>query len=92
MTQLSAFQPPPQLKASQGGFLQFKERAFLNSAMTSNNPKINGCNYGHNGTLNFDYILTWFNDYFAAHKKFRSSFLPGQALIGTGSLSHAGLL
>ena len=33
--------------------------------MTSNNPKMDWCNYGHNVTFNFDYVLTWFNDYFA---------------------------
>ena len=31
-------------------------------------------------TFNFDYVLTWFNDYFAAHKKVNGSrpggFLP----------------
>ena len=32
--------------------------------MTSNNPKLDWCNYGHNVSFNFDYILIWFNDYF----------------------------
>ena len=82
VTQLSAFQPLHQLKASQGGFLHFKERTFLNSVMTSNNPKVDWCNYGHNVTLNFDYILTWFNGYFTAHKKFRSSFCLARHLLG----------
>ena len=38
------------------------------------------CNYGHNVTFNFDYVLTWFNDYFAEHNKVNGSrycgFLP----------------
>ena len=42
--------------------------------MTSNNPKrdwfnILYLNYGHNVTFNLDYTLSWFNDYFATHKK-----------------------
>ena len=53
--------------------------------MTSNNPKMDGCNtlylnYGHNMTFNFDYTLSLFNDYFATHKANRSrsyGFLPG---------------
>ena len=52
--------------------------------MTSNNPKMYWCNtlyfnYGHNVTFNFDYTLSWFNDYFATHKANRSrsnGFLP----------------
>ena len=53
--------------------------------MTSNNPKMDWynilyLNYGHNVTFNFDYTLSWFNDYFAAHKKVdgsrSGSFLP----------------
>ena len=45
--------------------------------MTSTNPKIDWCNtlhfyYGHNVTFNFDYTLSWFNDYFATHKANRS--------------------
>ena len=52
--------------------------------MTSNNPRMDWCNtlylnYGHNVTFNFDYTLSQFNDYFAAHKTNRSrsdSFLP----------------
>ena len=52
--------------------------------MTSTNPKIDWCNtlhfyYGHNVTFNFDYTLSWFNDYFATHKANRSrsnGFLP----------------
>ena len=81
MTQLSAFQPSHQLKASNDVFLHFKERTFFSSAntftknnhvtpldlMTSNNPKMDWCNYGHNVTFNFDFVLTWFNDYFALH-------------------------
>ena len=65
VTQLSAFQPPHQLKASHGGFLHFKERAFFSSAttftnknhmwhlflMTSNNSQMDWCNYGHNVTF-----------------------------------------
>ena len=36
--------------------------------MASNDPKMDGYNIlylncGHNVTLNYDYILTWFNDY-----------------------------
>ena len=38
-------------------------------------------NYAPNGTFNFDYTLSWFNDYFAVHKKVNGSrsggFLPG---------------
>ena len=49
--------------------------------MTSNNPKMDWCNYGHNITFNFDYVLTWFNDCFAVYKKVNGStsggFLPG---------------
>ena len=37
VTQLSAFQPPHQLKASHGGFLHFKEGTFFNSANTFTN-------------------------------------------------------
>ena len=52
--------------------------------MTSDNPKMDWCNtlyfnYGHNMTCNFDYTLSLFNDYFAAHKTNRSrsdGFLP----------------
>ena len=53
--------------------------------MTSTNPKMDWCNtlhfnYGHNVTFNFDYTLSWFNDYFATHKKVNGSrfggFLP----------------
>ena len=45
--------------------------------MTSNNPKMDWCNtlyfnFGHNVTFNFDYTLSRFNDYFAAHKTNRS--------------------
>ena len=49
-------------------------------------PKMDCCNtlylnYGPNGTFNFDYTLSWFNDYFAVHKKVNGSrsggFLPG---------------
>ena len=36
--------------------------------------------YGHNVTFNLDYTLSWFNDYFATHKKVNGSrsggFLP----------------
>ena len=59
--------PPHQLKTSHGGFLCLKKRTFFNSVMTSNNPKMDWCNYGHNVTFNFDYVLTWFNGYFALH-------------------------
>ena len=46
----------------------------LLNLMTSNNPKMDWCdtfcfNYGHNVTFNFDYTLSWFNEYFAARKK-----------------------
>ena len=64
VTQLSAFQPPHQLKASHGGFLCFKGRTFFNSAnlMTSSNHKMDWnntsyLNYGHNVTFNFDCVL-----------------------------------
>ena len=45
--------------------------------MTSNNPKMDWCNtlyfnFGHNVTFKFDYTLSRFNDYFAAHKTNRS--------------------
>ena len=68
-------------RLSHGGFLHFKERTFLNSVMTSNNPKVDWysilyLNYGHNVTFNFDYVLTLFNDCFAAHKKVNGS-IPG---------------
>ena len=33
--------------------------------------------YGHNVTFNFDYTLSWFNDYFAAHKKVNGSWSGG---------------
>ena len=84
VTQLSAFQPPHRLKASHGGFLCFKGRTFFNSAnlMTSSNHKMDWnntsyLNYGHNVTFHFDYILTWFNDYFAAYKKVNGSRSDG---------------
>ena len=40
--------------------------------MISNNPQMDWynilyLNYGHNVTFHFDYVLTWFNDYFALH-------------------------
>lgn len=40
---------------------------------TSNNPKMDWynslyLNYGNNVTFNCDYVLTWFNDYFALHQ------------------------
>ena len=35
--------------------------------MTSNNPQMDWCNYGHNVAFSFDYVLTWFNDHFALH-------------------------
>ena len=46
----------------------------LFNLMTSNNPKMDWwysfyLNYGHNVTFNLDYTLSWFNDYFATHKK-----------------------
>ena len=53
--------------------------------MASSNPKMEWynilyLNYGHNTTFNFDYILSWFNDYFASLKKVNGSrsggFLP----------------
>ena len=37
VTQLSAFQPPHQLKASRSGFLDFRERAFFNPGNTFTN-------------------------------------------------------
>ena len=54
------------------------------SLMTSTNPRMEWCNtlyfnYGHNVTFNFDYTLSWFNNYFATHKTHKSrsdSFLP----------------
>ena len=50
--------------------------------MTSNNPKMDWCNtlylnYGHNVAFNFDYTLSWFNDYFAAYKKTNGSISDG---------------
>ena len=44
--------------------------------LTSNNPKMDGCNtlyfnYGYNGynaTFNFDYTLSLFNEYFATYE------------------------
>ena len=54
----------------------------LLNLMTSNNPKMDWCNtlylnYGHNVTFNFDYTLSWFNDYFAAYKKTNASISDG---------------
>ena len=48
----------------------------LLNLMTPNNPKMDWCNtlsfnYEHNVT--FDYTLSWFNDYFATHKKVNES-------------------
>ena len=40
VAQLSAFQPPHQLKASHDGFLPFKERTFFNSENTFSNNSI----------------------------------------------------
>ena len=45
---------------------------FLN-LMTSNNPKMDWWNtlyfnHGHYVAFNFDYTLSWFSDYFTAHK------------------------
>ena len=63
---------PHQLNTSHGRFLLFKERTFFNSVMLSNNHKMD-CynilylNYGHSVTFNFDYVLTWYNNYFALH-------------------------
>ena len=57
----------------------------LFNLMISGNPKMDWCNtlylnYGPNGTFNFDYTLSWFNDCFAACKKVNGSrsggFLP----------------
>ena len=56
----------------------------LLNLMTSNNPKMDRCNslyfnYGHNVAFNFDYMLSWFNDYFATQKvngSRSSGFLP----------------
>ena len=50
--------------------------------MTSNNPKMDWCNilyfnYGYNVTFNFDYTLSWFNDYFATQKKVNGSRCGG---------------
>ena len=63
------------------GFLRFKQRTFFNSVITSNNAKMDCCNYGHNITFNFDYVFTWFNDCFAVYMKVNGSrsggFLPG---------------
>ena len=44
-------------------YLQQSHVMPLLKLMTSNNRKMNWCNYGHNVTFHF--ILTWFNDYFA---------------------------
>ena len=51
----------------------------LLNLMTSNNPKRDRYNtlyfsYGHNMAFNFDYTLSRFNDYFAAHKVSGSRF------------------
>ena len=48
----------------------------LLNLMTPNNPKMDWCNtlsfnYEHNVT--FDYTFSWFNDYFATHKKVNES-------------------
>jgi len=45
--------------------------------MPKANPKMDWCNtlyfnYGHNVTFNFDYTLSWFNDYITTHKVNRS--------------------
>ena len=57
----------------------------LFNPMIFSNPKMDCCNtlylnYGPNGTFNFDYTLSWFNDCFAACKKVNGSrsggFLP----------------
>ena len=50
--------------------------------ITSNNSKMDWyktlyLNCGHNVTFNFDYTLSWFNDYFAAHKKVNGSWSGG---------------
>ena len=77
--------PLHQLKPSHCGFLNFKEKTFLNCAMTSKNPEMDWynifyLNYGLNVTFNFDYTLSWFNDYFSTYKKVNRSrsggFLP----------------
>ena len=49
-----------------------KSYVTLLNLKTSNNPKMDWynsmyLNYGHNVTFNSDYVLTWFNDYFALH-------------------------
>ena len=49
--------PLHQWKSSRGGHLHFKERILFNSVMTSNNPRMDWCNYGHNVTFNFDFNL-----------------------------------
>ena len=57
----------------------------LLNLITFNNPKMDWCNTlylncGHIVTFNFDYTLSWFNDYFATYKKTNGSrfdvFLP----------------
>ena len=77
--------PLHQLKASHCGFLNFKEKTFLNFAMTSKNPKMDWynifyLNYGLNVTFNFDYTLSWSNYYFSTYKKVNrpssGGFLP----------------
>ena len=45
--------------------------------MASNNLKMDWCNplnfnCGHDVTFNFDYTLSWFNDYITTHKANRS--------------------
>ena len=45
----------------------------LFNLMTSSNPKMDSCNtlylnYGYNVTYNFDYTLSWFNEYLAVRK------------------------
>ena len=53
-------------------YLQQSHAMPLFKLMTSNKPKMDWCNYGHNVTYNFDYTLSQFNDYFATHKTNRS--------------------
>ena len=44
-----------------------KSWTWLSDWTELNNSRIDWCNYAHNMTFNIDYVLTWFNDYFALH-------------------------
>ena len=49
---------------------------------------MNWCYYEHNVTFNFDYVLTWFNDYFALYLTVKQGlFLIVWKLLGYKCLS-----